>query len=381
MKVMRILRRLCRFALQLYIIFILGIAGVVHVFLSAAQPWLSLGVWVVALLVSCWLVFRKIHRVKATLVAAITNLQEQGDFSIKKTQGLEPSFVQLLDKLQSEIEQLIQNANGMRSEVSNIELNTHSISELAEDQNQKREILVHSLDRLTVGASEVGVHVDKTVEASTSADHKIQDTSEMIGKTLDSVQRFADKVSQSSASIANLDQAVGKIGNVMSVINQVADQTNLLALNAAIEAARAGEHGRGFAIVAEEVRTLAALTQENTAEIQNTIEQVQLETAETVASLEESRESSEYTLNLASDARASLQEILEAVSVINESNAQIVAAIAEQSHASTEVTESMQSLREHSSQIVELIFSTQNAAERLRMQCDALDQITADYKW
>ncbi len=144
-------------------------------------------------------------------------------------------------------------------------------------------------------------------------------------------------LSRSQVNLSKLARDSENIGTVIDVIKSIAEQTNLLALNAAIEAARAGEQGRGFAVVADEVRTLASRTQESTKEIEEMIERLQQASNQAVSVMSEGKEQAQHSVSQASLAGKSLSTISSAVAMIAEMNAKIADLATEQSRSTEEV--------------------------------------------
>jgi len=214
-----------------------------------------------------------------------------------------------VQRQQSEIEQVATAMNEMTSTVQEVARNTQSASEVANNASEQADI----------GASKVSVAVQ--VIESLSVD--IKDTEE-------SIQELANNSVQ--------------IGSVLDVIKGVAEQTNLLALNAAIEAARAGEQGRGFAVVADEVRSLASRTQESTEEIQAMIEKIQQGTQSAVAKMADVRERSNDGLENVVTSSDAIQKMQEAVKMMNDLNTQIASAAEEQSVVSGTIAENIENI-------------------------------------
>lgn len=180
--------------------------------------------------------------------------------------------------------------------------------------------------------------------------------------------------------ISRLGEESQNIGGVLEVIEGIAEQTNLLALNAAIEAARAGEQGRGFAVVADEVRTLAARTASSTQQINDMIGKLQSGATEAVEAVDEIKERSVHTVNEASRVDAALKEIQTAVSTINDMNNQIATAAEEQTSVSETINENVHNIVGIAQETADGTSQAVNISEQLATLATELEQIISRYK-
>lgn len=194
-----------------------------------------------------------------------------------------------------------------------------------------------AINEMTATVQEVARSATDAATAAHQADQEANNGKGVVAQTVSSIQTLASNVEQAADVIQKLEQDTTEIGGVLDVIKGIADQTNLLALNAAIEAARAGEQGRGFAVVADEVRTLASRTQESTEEINNMIDKLQLGAKNAVAVMEDGREQARTGVEQASKAGDSLSAITHSVATINDMNTQIASAADEQSKVAEEI--------------------------------------------
>jgi methyl-accepting chemotaxis protein len=185
--------------------------------------------------------------------------------------------------------------------------------------------------------AEVARNAQGAAENSLSAEQEVNDGSTIVAASLQSIISLAKDVENASAVIAKLENDSDEIGKILEVIRSIAEQTNLLALNAAIEAARAGEQGRGFAVVADEVRTLASRTHSSTQEIQAMIHRLQEGVSNAVHVMGKSQANSQDTVGYANKTQAILQRIKKSVSEINGKNIQIATATEEQTMVAEEI--------------------------------------------
>ena len=210
------------------------------------------------------------------------------------------------------------------------------------------------LQRANLGA-------DKALSASSEATHGRQ----VVGDTVTAINALANDVRAGADSITDVKRSSEEIGMVIGVIGSIAEQTNLLALNAAIEAARAGEQGRGFAVVADEVRTLANRTQQSTAEIQQTIERLQAAADQAVEVMNRGQQQTESSVSKAAEADESLEKITKSVSEIAQMNAEIVTAAQSQSEMGAEIDTRIQEIAGRAGESAALVKSSVEVSEGL----------------
>jgi methyl-accepting chemotaxis protein len=197
----------------------------------------------------------------------------------------------------------------------------------------------------------------------------------VVTASIHSIEELAKEIGNASNVITNLEQDSENIGSVLDVIRGIAEQTNLLALNAAIEAARAGEQGRGFAVVADEVRTLASRTQQSTQEIQTMIERLQQGAHNAVDVMKASQSRTTDTVGHANKAGEALNSISNYVGDINDMNLQIASAAEQQSAVAEEINQNVvriTDIAQHTSDSMQEIASSSNDLAQLSSNLDTL---------
>ncbi|WP_446810089.1 methyl-accepting chemotaxis protein [Methylomonas sp. 2BW1-5-20] len=205
------------------------------------------------------------------------------------------------------------------------------------EQRQEIEHVATAMNEMTATVHEVARSAVNAADSARNADSDAAVGKTAVNETVASISDLAKAVQNAAAVVHDLEKESANVGSVLEVIKAVADQTNLLALNAAIEAARAGEQGRGFAVVADEVRTLASRTQGSAQEIQSMIEALQNQANRAVHVMNEGRNKAESSVTRAMSAGDTLNKITQAVGLINAMNAQIATAAEEQSCVSDEI--------------------------------------------
>ncbi len=216
----------------------------------------------------------------------------------------------------------------------------HSIYE----QQSQTEQVATAMNEMSATVQEVSRNIAGTAHAAEEANAETADGRQVVGDAVQAIRQLAGQIENAADVIRQLEQDSENISAVMDVIRGVAEQTNLLALNAAIEAARAGEQGRGFAVVADEVRTLAGRTRESTEEINQVIEKLQAGSRKAVDVMHRSREEAQSVVEQASKAGASLSAISEAVARINDMSTQIASAAEQQTATAEEINRNISNI-------------------------------------
>ncbi|MGQ3820521.1 methyl-accepting chemotaxis protein [Pseudomonas alliivorans] len=202
---------------------------------------------------------------------------------------------------------------------------------MVDEQKDRLHSAASAMNEMESTVEEVARRAQDTRSAVDSTSELNEKVQQRVAETIVNIRQQAEQVNKASAVTDELQKYGQNIDGIVDAIRTIAEQTNLLALNAAIEAARAGEQGRGFAVVADEVRSLASRTQTSTSEIQEMIGQMQSKIHSAVQVMNESQIQSNHCVTLASGADELLQEMGEAVSTIRDMNIQIAAATEEQS--------------------------------------------------
>jgi methyl-accepting chemotaxis protein len=217
-------------------------------------------------------------------------------------------------------------------------------------QNEETDQVATAMNQMTATVQEVARNAEQASQAATQADQQAREGDQVVSQAIEQIEKLALEVGNSTLAMNQLKLESEKIGSVLDVIKSVSQQTNLLALNAAIEAARAGEAGRGFAVVADEVRSLAQRTQQSTEEIEELIAALQNGTQQVAATLDNSRTLTDSSVELSRKAGSALEHITRTVSTIQNMNQQIATAGEQQSSVAEEITRSVLNVRDISEQ-------------------------------
>lgn len=233
------------------------------------------------------------------------------------------------------------------------------------EQKMHTEQVASAINEMVVTVEDVSKSASQAASAAGDADVQAKKGNHVVAQAVQSINQLAAEIDAATTVINQLEDDVGNISSVLDVIRSVSEQTNLLALNAAIEAARAGEHGRGFAVVADEVRTLASRTQSSTDEIQSMIEKLQHGARKSVEAMKASHQMTGDSVQQANDSGAALQSITHSVTTINDMNSQIATSAEEQTAVAAEISKSISTINQISEQSVSVANDTSKSSREV----------------
>lgn len=273
----------------------------------------------------------------------------------------------------------ISKINQVNTTISDISESIQSITQknidMAGQQNQEMEMAATAMEEMTTALSNVAESTNMAEQYAGSAEKEASTSKQVFDKTTNEFSQLEGEFTNTSDIIKQLAEESSNVGNVLDVIKAIAEQTNLLALNAAIEAARAGEQGRGFAVVADEVRSLAQRTQDSTGEIESIISTLQEKAKESTVTIESSAEKMQSTRTNMSVANDALGTIQGSATEIHKLNTSIAAATEEQLAVSDEISGNLANIKNLSSDMNEAINQLEPIVIDLQQNVDDLNQV------
>jgi methyl-accepting chemotaxis protein len=249
-----------------------------------------------------------------------------------------------------------------------------------QNQNSEIEQVATAMNEMTSTVAEVAQNTSNAADSAQQAQESTHNGQMIVNETIQVINELATGVENASEAIQAVQADSEQIGTVLDVIKGIAEQTNLLALNAAIEAARAGEQGRGFAVVADEVRTLASRTQESTQEIQAMIERLQTGSRNAVEAMSQGRKQAENGVSKVKEAGEALQQITAAVNTISDMNLQIASAAEEQNSVAEEVNRNITNISQIAEQTVTTTEQIATSGNELEHMAVELQQLVSQFK-
>ncbi len=290
------------------------------------------------------------------------------------------AFNKFVARIQSTVKRVNDAIDHNEQQAKKIRSLNNELSGISNDQKDQNDQVATAITEMNASANEVASRAQEAAHSSDSAARNTQKAKQTIESAQQSMRGLSGEIEQASNVIHTLEQSVESIVSILDVIRGIADQTNLLALNAAIEAARAGEQGRGFAVVADEVRSLASKTQDSTGEIQNMIAKLQTGSEHAVQAMHRSKQGSDQTFEQVALAVAALQKVSDAISSINDMNTQIASAANQQTVVSEDISQNVQYIATGADEMVRQVNLSAEVAEALNLANVELHNLIRQFK-
>lgn len=336
-----------------------------------------------------WLITRAIVAPLKAVVVALKDIAEgEGDLTQRLEQRgndeiseLAGQFNTFAENIQTIIQLVSQTSTHLAQASEDMNRSTLNTSDSIKRQKLEVDQAATAITEMSSASHEVAQNADLTAESTKDADRQTKEGRSLVNQTLDAIQTLTEKTQTTAQTIEQLGNGINQISSVIDVIRGVAEQTNLLALNAAIEAARAGEQGRGFAVVADEVRTLANRTTQSTEEIRSKVESLQKEATNAVSSILENRDLANATMEVANKSGASLDSITDAVSRITSMTLQIASAAEEQSSVAEQINQSIVNINQMADDADAQAHSISENSEKLSVTSETLNALVNRFKY
>lgn len=304
-------------------------------------------------------------------------IEISGDDEISR---LSRYFNQFVEKIHDTVQEVARVTSQVVLSVKDLDVASATVSKGALQQQEETGAVASAVTEMSATSANVYESASNAAEETSTADESAKSGKQIVNHTVDSIHQLSTDVSSAADVIKDLAKQADNIGTVLDVISGIAEQTNLLALNAAIEAARAGEQGRGFAVVADEVRTLASRTQESTEEIQAMIENLQSGTRQAVSVMDKGQNQAEKTVVLAATADESLDVIVSSVNEISTMNNQIAHAASEQQRTADAVSHNVIAIQTVAEETANSSIVARHSSESVSEQAAILDNLMRQFK-
>lgn len=355
------------------------------------QMWSTIGLSLVGLLITSMVVSALVAKGVAPLQHVVASLQDvaagEGDLTARlKVESQDEigevakAFNAFMDKLHPMIKQLRESAQEVQLAAGELDIQTTQSNQKMNSHCLETDKVVTAVTEMSATAREVANNTNATSQAIESANGQIRDAQHEVNSAIEGISELVREVNLTSDAIQDLSQRTDKITQVLNVIGEIAEQTNLLALNAAIEAARAGEQGRGFAVVADEVRSLASRTQNSTQEIGEMLKSLHQGVSKAVDSMNVSQKRGEKTAEESMHIKQSLAGISQAVGLIQDMGIQTASAAEQQSAVAEDINQNLVAIQQIVNQLSDNLQHSESISSRLAASGQQMGNLVSHFK-
>ncbi|MCQ4313616.1 methyl-accepting chemotaxis protein [Pseudomonas stutzeri] len=343
---------------------------------------------VVFIMVLLGMLIRVLMRPLTDMGRAMANIAEgEGDLTRRLTVQSQDEFGELAMAFNRFVERIhgsireVSSATEQVNEVAQRVLTASNSSMLNSDEQASRtNSVAAAINQLGAAAQEIARNAADASQQASGASHQAEDGRKVVEQNIEAMKKLSNNISASCTQIEALNSQTVGIGQILDVIKGISEQTNLLALNAAIEAARAGEAGRGFAVVADEVRSLAHRTQTSAQEIHGMIEKLQVGARDSVSTMTESQRQSEASVGIANQAGERLGSVTQSIGEIDAMNQSVATATEEQTSVIESLNMDITEINTLNQEGVENLQSTLRACGDLEQQAARLKQLVGSFR-